>query len=965
MSTVASAIPSGYVAFLFTDVEGSTRLWEADPAGMTESLALHDEIMREEVSARHGHVFSTAGDAFAVSFSSLSAAIATATAVQIRLLRTSWPGPVIKIRMGVHCGEAEERGGDYFGPVLNRAARIMAAGSGGQILLSSVSVDAARDIDHIVVKDLGMHHLRDLDEPEQIFEVSHPDLPAVTAPIRTADVRQHNLPDYLNSFIGRGTQSAELKSHLDAHRLVTLTGVGGTGKTRLAVEVARRLMADPKTLRYPDGAWLVQLAPISNPQFILSTIGEVWNLRPGEGASIEDVVIRFLRSRQILVIVDNCEHLLEEAATTIKLLLDTCPHATVLATSRESLGIPGEAVLRVPSLQLGGETHTQDRSEAVRLFLDRVSAVRPDFAPTDEELDHVGRLCTRIDGIPLGLELAAARLRSMSAAELADRLDQSFRILSGSAKAALPRQRTLHATIDWSYDLLEPLEQKMFRRLSVFTGSFDLAAAEAVCAGVSVADQDVLDHIDSLVDKSLVTVLRSHAGGARYRLLEPVRQYAQERLGATGEPEQVRLAHARHFARFAKRVSPGMRSPNIARVQHEIDADYDNIRSALATFVETGHPNEYAEVGFDLFLYWMHKGMQVEAMELAAEVLKGSALPELDPQHAMRLSWTTAVLAAELTDPAGVDYAETGLGIARALGDENAIGRLELALGAAIRHATTDPGYLDHLEVGRSLLEAHPTPLWWDEAWDRTIKHVLLAAYLPREDERVEQHLIAAIDGLDAYGDVALHGAVLSDGAAFHYLEGDAEKAFEFIERAAAIYSDLDSPNWYGHVLQTWGVLLRLDGRHEESLARFNQSAPLLDRVGDVSCWAASTRTAARCQAALGNAREAAVLALAVFDRLSTLPMPEVSRPRMVDVAADVLLASDHKAVGAMLIGSSGAAHFPDGVSSIRPIELDEIRSKAVAALGDTEADRVFNEGAALDLDDALRIAEHELRQLL
>ncbi|HEY5651332.1 MAG TPA: adenylate/guanylate cyclase domain-containing protein [Acidimicrobiia bacterium] len=520
---MVATIPTGVVSFLFTDVEGSTRLWEADPEGMAASLALHDRIMRTVIETRQGHVFSTAGDAFAVAFASVGGAITAATDIQLQLLGADWPGPPIKIRMGIHTGMAQERDGDYFGPVLNRAARIMSAGHGGQILLSSVTAGASDFEAELSLRDLGTHHLKDLDEPEHLFEIRHPDLPVVDKQIKTIDVRRHNLPDYLTSFVGRTKQLDELASLTAENRLVALTGVGGTGKTRLAVEAARAAAAEK-----PDGAWLVELAPVTNPHFIMTAIADTWGLRAGEGASIEDVVTRYLWSRDLLLVIDNCEHLLDPAAAAIKLLLDACPKLRVIATSRESLGIPGEAMLRVPSLGLADDAHSLEESEAVHLFLDRARAVRPDYQPTSDEMADIGRICTRIDGIPLGLELAAARLRSMSASELANRLEDSFRILSGSAKTSLPRQRTLAATIDWSYDLLKPPEQAMFRRLSIFTGGFDLEAAEAVCIGDEVEDWEVLDHLDSLVDKSLIIPAQDGRGHTRYRMLEPVRQYAQE-----------------------------------------------------------------------------------------------------------------------------------------------------------------------------------------------------------------------------------------------------------------------------------------------------------------------------------------------------------------------------------------------------------------------------------------------------
>ena len=944
---MVATIPTGIVTFLFTDVEGSTRLWESDPDGMASSLARHDEIMRRVIETHRGHVFSTAGDAFAVAFGSVGAGIAAAATIQLRLLEADWPGPPIKIRMGIHTGTAEERDGDYFGPVLNRAARIMSAGHGGQILLSSVTAGASDLEGDLSLRDLGTHHLKDLDEPEHLFEIRHPDLPVIDRPIKTVDVRRHNLPDYLTSFVGRVKELEELSGLIDEHRLVALTGVGGTGKTRLAVEAARNAVSD-----LPDGAWLVELAPVTNPHFIMTTIADTWGLRAGEGASIEDVVTRYLWSRDLLVVIDNCEHLLDAAAAAIKLLLDACPKLRVIATSRESLGIPGETMLRVPSLGLADASHSLEDSEAVQLFLDRARAVRPDYQPSADEMADIGRICTRIDGIPLGLELAAARLRSMSPSELANRLEDSFRILSGSAKTALPRQRTLAATIDWSYDLLKPPEQAMFRRLSVFTGGFDLEAAESVCVGDEVEDWEVLDHLDSLVDKSLIVPAQDEHGHTRYRMLEPVRQYAQERLSATAEPIRFRAAHARHFADVVSKASPGLRTDGIVSTMKRLDVDYDNIRSALATLLETGEIDDYLAVGFDLMSYWMHKGLGVEAIELSLEGLH-AATPDTDKLGMVKLWWATAIHAAELTDPDGVGYGRAGLEVARAIGDPNAIGRMEIALGAAIRHATTDPEYLEHLVQGRSLVEEHPEPHWWPPIWDNGLIQLLLAAYLPMEDERLEEHGKAALEAFERAGDPALLAATLNDTGGTLYVTGDRERGLEYNRRACEILEAMDSPNWYGHALMLRGMLLAWEQEPTEAMPQFAEAARLLDMVGDVNCWATCARGLARCETALGDTAASADRLLAVLDRMPAMPMPEITKPRTLDAIAELVVAAKESEDGGVLVGAALAAPFPID-SVLRPIDLDQIRSEAVARFGESDAERLIAEGSELGLDEAL-----------
>ncbi len=939
------AAPSGEISFLFTDVEGSTRLWESDHDAMAASLATHDDIMRSIVEARSGHVFSTAGDAFSVAFPSTAEALAAAVDIQLRLRDANWPGPPIKVRMGIHTGTAEERDGDYFGPVLNRAARIMAAGHGGQILISSATADAVAPDGVLSLKDLGVHHLKDLDEPEHVYDVRHPHLPEVTKPITTVDIRRHNLPDYMTSFVGRAKQIDEIADLLRDNRLVVLSGAGGTGKTRLAVEVARQVKD-----RFPDGAWVVELAPVTNPAFIMSTVGDVWGLRPGEGASIEDVVGRYLWGRELLLIVDNCEHLIDDASSVIRELLNSAPNLRILATSRESLGISGESLMRVPSLGLPDVTHTAD-AESVLLFIDRARSARPDYQPTDGDLEAIAQICTRIDGIPLGLELAAARLRSMSTQELASRLDGSFRILSAS-KTAIPRQRTLQATIDWSHELLKPQDQVVFRRCSQFAGGFDLESAEAVCAGDEVNGWEVLDHLDSLIDKSLVIPSQLPELGTRYRLLEPVRQYAADRLDAAGETEATLAAHARRYAEFVAEASPHTRGPDQMPWERRLDADYDNIRVAFQTLLEIDDLSSHLTMGFDLFLYWMHLGMHLEGVTTLLAALD-HGLADLDPTVVVKGWFVAAGLGAEITNPESIVHARRGLKVATAAADPKLIGMAKLQLGASINHSTTDPGYLEHLLEGRRLLEANPEPYWWEPDWERAFINLVFAAYLPSSDERMLEHVQVALEGFERVGDQALLAATLGDSAG---LWGQAEDDWIManLYRSVEILGSIEAPYWYGHALQTLGVIVDQGGDHEAAAHHLALAAGHLEDCGDVSCWAGSSRRLAMAEAALGRVDDARKRVAAVIDSMPILPMKEVAGPRTLDAAAEVLCAAGLDSQAAVVLGRAVATEFP--VETIFPREPrhDAMRSLLLDRLGDAETRRLMADGEALTVDACL-----------
>jgi predicted ATPase/class 3 adenylate cyclase len=952
---MVTALPTGLVSFLFTDVEGSTRLWERDRRGMAASLALHDEILRSAVAARGGHVFSTAGDAFAVAFHSVADAVSAAVDIQRTLVATDWPGPALRVRMGIHTGDAEERGGDYFGPVPNRTARIMSAGHGGQILLSSVT--AAECTGDDALNDLGTHHLEDLDEPEHVFEIRHPDLPEIRRPIRTLDGRRHNLPEYLTSFVGRDRQIERLDAELASHRLVVLTGVGGTGKTRLAVEAVRR-----RVETFPDGAWLVELAPVGNPGLIVTVIGETWGLRPGEGATIEDVVTRYLWSRNLVLIIDNCEHVLEGAAAAIKLILDACPDVRIVATSRESLGIPGEATVPVPSLGLPGADAPAAGSEAVRLFLDRAAGVRHGFRPSNHDLEAISRICTRIDGIPLGLELAAARLRSLSPAELADRLDTSFRILSRSAKTALPRQRTLQATIDWSHDLLTPPERALFRRLAMFLGGFDLAAAEDVCSGDGVGDWEVVDLLDSLVDKSLVVPAHDSSGSIRFRLLEPIRQYAQERLAAEGESETIAAAHAAHYAAFVADAAPHTRGPDQMAWERRLDLEYDNIRGAFESMLESGRIERYLETGFHLFVYWMHLGMHLEGIETLLAGIE--AAPEGTDSDPLLKAWFCVVgLGAEITDPKAIEHGRHMVDLARSTGDPNAIGRAEMQLGAAIRHSTTSPEYLEHLEEGRRLLDAHPEPFWWEPAWEKALLNLIFAAYFPTEDPRKRHHVDTALRLFEEVGDRALLAATLGDSGG---LWGQADEAWLMgnMRRSVQILEELEVPYWYGHALMGLGAFLNVREEYEEAAAYLSTAVPHLGDCGDVNCWASSSRGLAHAEGELGRPQPAAGRIAAVIEKLPILPMVELHVPRTLDQAARVLQLGGRFDQAAVVLGTALATEFPSDTIFSRDELHERIRSALEERFDPAELERLMEEGGACDSDEVLRRARTWLEDL-
>ena len=565
---MTAAAPSGVVTFLFTDVEGSTRRWEADADAMRAALAAHDEVLRSAIEAHGGFMFKHTGDGVCAAFSSPSCAVDAAVAAQLAL--------ELPVRMGLATGEAELRERDYFGSVLNRAARVMAAGHGGQILLAESTAGLLTGVD---LADLGPRRLRDLSTRVGVFQVRAHGLRSDFPPLRALDASPGNLRAATTSFIGRESEVAELQAAVKAHRLVTLTGVGGVGKTRLATEVAARLGDE-----FPDGVWFFELAAVTDPAAVPDGVAAVLGITQQPGKTLADSVAVALEGRVRLLVFDNCEHLLDAAADLIEAILAASATTKIVATSREGLGIADEQLWPVPSLDVAAGID----SAAVSLFVERAQAVSPRFSVTNaEEAAAVVEICRRLDGIPLAIELAASRMASMTAGEVRDRLDQRLRLLVGSRRG-LERHHTLRHAVAWSYDLLDEPEKALLDRCSVFAGGFDLQSACAV-AGFPDAPDDfaTLDLLDTLVRKSLLVADRS-AGRTRFSMLETIRQFAGEQLVARGEASEIRAAHSRYFAGREADIMALWDSPRQREAYDWFAIELANLRTAFRWAADQG-----------------------------------------------------------------------------------------------------------------------------------------------------------------------------------------------------------------------------------------------------------------------------------------------------------------------------------------------------------------------------------------
>jgi len=586
--------PIGTVTFLFTDIEGSTILWEQHPEIMAAALQIHNAALRQAIEAHGGVVFKIVGDAFQAAFATAPQALRAAIDGQKALMQASWNelGP-LKVRMGLHTGEAQlDPNGDEYAVshTKNRAARIMSVAHGGQILLSQ---ETANLTDHqlhegIRLIDMGEHRLKGLTIPEHLYQVAIGGLIQDFPPLMTLSITRNNLPVQLSEFIGRQEEIKQVKKLLTLHRLVTLAGSGGVGKTRLGLVLAEEMLEE-----FPDGVWFIELAKLSDPSQVASAVASALGIQEEARQPVLETLRYHFRERNCLIILDNCEHLIEACSSLVDALLHSARQLKILATSREPLGVTGEGVFRVPSLSFPQEA--QDASEerisqydAARLFENRAQAVLPEFRITPDNARTVSRICWRLDGIPLALELAAARLAALDLAEIDSRLQNSFRLLAGSTRTMLERHRTLRATIDWSYNLQSDQERLLLRRLSVFSGGFSLEAVEAICAGDGLEKDEILDLLSQLVVKSMVILERQPGLEARYHLLETIRQYAGEKLHDGGESESTRNYHLAWYVQLAELTGFKLQTNERPTWNRKFMSEKDNFAAALDWALEEG-----------------------------------------------------------------------------------------------------------------------------------------------------------------------------------------------------------------------------------------------------------------------------------------------------------------------------------------------------------------------------------------
>jgi predicted ATPase/class 3 adenylate cyclase len=817
------------LTFLFTDLENSTPLWEKFPEEMQRASARHDVLLREVIATHGGSVVKTTGDGFHAVFESPLDGVAATLAGQQAISAEPWPAAtgLLKVRMGLHTGESQQREGDYFGVDVNLAARIMGLGHGGQILLSETATTLVKKMlpEDCTIVDLGEHRIKGIAASERIFQLCHPDLESDFPPLKSLATYKHNLRRQLTTFIGREAEMAHVKLLLHDTRLLTLLGPGGTGKTRLMLQVAEEIIED-----YPDGVWLVELAPLTDPELIPERLSSALNVQEQPGRGLLDTLTEYLRRKNLLLLLDNVEHLVQESAELAEHLLDGCPELKILVTGREALFIEGETTLQIPSLSLPPKSNnptveTIRTAEGVQIFLDRGRAVNPDFALTEQNAAAIAEIVHRLDGIPLALELAAARLRMLTVQQIAARLNDRFRLLTGGRRTALPRQQTLQALIDWSWNLLVEEERVLLRRLSVFSGGWTLEAAQAVTGIAPLDEFDVFDRLEQLINKSLVTVQPAQQMENRYGMLESIRQYAQGRLIEAGEAGTLREQHVDYFIALADAYGEQGIWQDYYSWRDRLALEGDNLRAVMDWIAEDrpGLALHFAGILQQFETGWMHyreaRSWLEPAIEQARRLLDNESvdIDMTDFIRALQAYGWLLVTHGDMID--GHAILDESIRLAREFEEYRilafALGMKAQAMGTSVTWEVIEQ-VNDAIAVGRR------------RDYEMELLMLLFSAgqaYLAKDDlEKGKDHLEEAIHKLEDFDVPFMRAWAYIAHAQMAMAYEDMNKAEEYLLLASDTYGKLGDQRMAATAQSMLAHIYRNEGRLNEAFALYRQT---------------------------------------------------------------------------------------------------------------------------------------------
>ena len=912
-----SEIPTGTITFMFTDLEDSTKLWEDHPIAMHAALAQHDEILTRAIRDHHGEIVKTTGDGFHAAFDSPANAVSAAIAAQLALAAESWTGiDPLRVRIGIHTGEAIYRSGDYYGTTLNRAARLMSIGHGGQVLISAATYQLVVDAlgPEIHIKDLGPHALKGLQREEHVYQASPGGLPADFPPLRSIEPRTHNLPTQLTPFFGRERELADLLAiiHRPEVRVVTLLGPGGTGKTRLSVELGGSLLES-----FSDGVSFIPLDSISDPDLVPSTIAQTIGVREGGGLPPLENLKAYLKGKQTLLILDNLEQVID-CAPQVAELLRAAPGLKIIASSRVPLHISGEQEFQVPPLSVPADTVGPEellRFESVRLFTTAIRAVSPDFAVTEENAAVIAEICRRLDGLPLALEIAAARSKLLPLSEILKRMDESLKVLSRRERDLPARQQTLQAAIDWSYSLLEPEDQVVFSRLGVFVGGFTLTAAETVCD--PNGELDLLLSIETLLDNSLIRRSAHETEAARFEMFLTIRDYALEKLVARGEFEKTREGHARFFSRVSETMLYRLFSSEGTTALHELAMDYGNYRAALEWGLgEPGRLAISAQIISNINWFWFRHGHIHEGRAWSERVLKKTAETDISIVRgfALAASGIMAMWEGDLTT--ALNYMEAGLEIFRYLEVTEGIANATLGAGVVLINQGRDEEARAYLVDVIRLMDEIQFPYFKAVGMVHLANAALGLGKLEEALGWLDQAEAIAAQAGDAW----LKAFTANNRGEVARVEGDYALARRYYEETERHYLEADAKGDQARLVHTFGYLAQHAGDLAQAEALFAESLARFIALGN-------QRGIAECLAGLAGV---------------------AARRGSPDWAAPLLGAAEQ------LLTSSGAAWWPAD-----RVEFDRNLALIAEQIGDADRlEALLSEGRAFSFEAALAYIE-------